>query len=308
MGQALFNQLTQEDQQLAMSNDDAPIDFSKYPQFFSQAIKWALSINPAAFGPANAHAKNSPNALYNNRKQLLLRWFKRFRESGSFADLPRKMKCGLTDDDWLQLKDFLVGENKRYIDAHGNLRRHPSLAHAYVYLKKTDQLDMLMTRNKDKELGDLDDLLIRSRVKTLTTLTEMVAARFTGLRKRMEKIKPQRNCSDAQVAAKRFDAQIPMAEYHFTGQAVEHNRDRSIKDPQPYHVLTWREEKPEMAGVADGEKYKYSPLYFDQGAHHITAAIDGCSVFLKGGLQYDAHSVFYDVRPVSQTLTGTSVA
>lgn len=306
MGQALFNQLTQEDQKLAMSSDGAPIDFSTYPHIFSQAIKWVLSIQPHAFGPASARAKSTPNALYNNRKQLLLRWFVRFREGGSFEDLPRKKKCGLTEYDWQLLKEFLVHEDKRYLDVHGNLRRHPSLAHAYVYLEKTDPLDLLTTRDREKEMGILNDALAVSRVEKFTTLTEMVVAKFK-LHARMEKFKPRRNCSDAQVAAQRYDAQIPMAEYHYTGQGVEHKRDGSIKDPQPYRVLTWRQEKPELQGVGDGEKYSYSPLYFDSGAHHITAAIDGCSVFLKGGVQYDAHSVFYDVRSCLQTFKCRSV-
>jgi hypothetical protein len=140
----------------------------------------------------------------------------------------------------------------------------------------------------------LQELQIKARTKSLNTLTERVAERFPNLRRKTELWKPQRHHRDAQISTKRMDAQLPMVEYNYSGHTAVQKGE--VVPPREYHIIKTRSELSATQQMVLNKRWEFKKLFYTADAMHITVNLDGCSVFGKGNLKYQSHSVFYDVR------------
>lgn len=275
------------DQGLASNID---FEFSDYAVSPYQAALYKMK-GPSGHGPFKRTQQDG------TIKKELKRWFVRRalkpHASGGckMRDKGRRHRIGedLTEEDWLELKEFHVAARFRYRDDVGNERRHPDLSHMLQTLLQQEQTARVQAR-----IARLQELQIKARTKSLNTLTERVAERFPNLRRKTELWKPQRHHRDAQISTKRMDAQLPMVEYNYSGHTAVQKGE--VVPPREYHIIKTRSELSATQQMVSNKRWEFKKLFYTADAMHITVNLDGCSVFGKGNLKYQSHSVFYDVR------------
>ena len=89
---------------------------------------------------------------------------------------------------------------------------------------------------------------------------------------------------------------LPLVEMLYSLKHIKQTEEGDARLVQTHKVIKTTVQQPRYAAAHSGRAAKYAPLYFDEGAFHITANIDSASVFVDGGINYDTNMVYYDVR------------
>lgn len=216
----------------------------------------------------------------NNVRSSIKTWFP---ACAPFDDVPRKdPDLALCDADWEFLLNMLAVVT--YVDVMGHRRHHTSLMH----FKQTRE-HALESRNATEignaktQLRRLEDILSKAKVQLITVHKRLVAKFEAQLKTRVETFKTMRVHGDAQAAAQRLSGARPMEESYHTMKTVQRlQSDLSKLELKPEKVMKWTD-------PADGE---VKPLYFDEGAWHLTGCLDGCSVHVTADPQVIANRVY----------------
>lgn len=276
LARQVYAGLSDADRALADSKRAAEINFKGYAKQdspLSRAATYAKTNHHSVFGDSS----------HESLKKTARHWFIRWCDEGRLTDVKRRRPLPIDDPEWLWLKSVLIKE--RYQDRVGNERRHPTLEHARQHWVATDAA---------AKVQRLEDIAQRRGVN-LETLTARVRDKF-GLTLRREKFKENRERVGAQRAALRFTGVSPLVEPYLTGKATAWKPSGEPRNIPASKIIHWRWPLNKTQAQVQGRTHDYGPLHLDQGAAHITAAVDGASVFGTGDIKYDAHMVHYDVR------------
>lgn len=282
LARSVYGALSIADKALADAGKAKDIKWKDYPRKaspLSAAAKYARDTFPDVFG-----ASTLPSL-----KKTAQKWIVASCDEKRLHDVKRRRTLPLEDEDWTWLRDVLTV--RRWEDPSRNQRRHPDLVHAREHWLSKTPVPSSCRALVDK----LDGCQSRAGV-TLSTLTTRVRDKFQLARK-LEKFKPRRPCAEAQACAERFLGHTALVEHHFSGHNIQRNKKTNQLRPPPltrqvhYRTPLSTYERAEL-----GRDYNVGKLHLDQGAAHITAAIDGASVFASGDITYDAKKVHYAVR------------
>jgi hypothetical protein len=280
----VYERLGREDKYKADRGDAKSIKWASYgdrgwPSPLSETAKYAKATHPDLFA----------NCSHKSLKITAKKWFIAESDERRKKDLPRLRKLDIDEDDFRFLRDVLIDEGHRWEDAAKNKRRHCDLQAARDYwLAREDA-------GSQQHLARLSAICAAARIRNLRLLTAKVREQF-NLRLKKEKFKEARDRGAAQAASQRMLTQKPMVEVLTTGKKTQWVNNEP-KPPPADKVIRYRIPLPPHLALHSGEEFEQGPLYYGKGAHHITAAIDGASVFASGDIRFDARNVHYDVRP-----------
>lgn len=278
----MYSRLTEDDKALADSKR-------------ANAIKWKPYKYSAEGSPLVGAAKyciahfgdTFGGSTVDSLRKTALKWFVACYNEGRLEDCKRQRTVDLEEEDWQFLRDVLVADKYRYTDASKNKRRFPTLAAAQFHWKEAN------TPQAAASLERLEALSSRAGVNLLV-LTQRVRARF-NLTVRREKFKPKRDTITNRATCERLLGHTPMVEVLTTGRKPVTPKGNLRSVPKSKYIHYRTKLTPYLAAEKMRE-YDYGKLCLDEGAAHITAAIDGCSIFASGDIRFDANSVHYDVR------------
>ena len=308
---ALFAQLSAADQKLALQGkmEELVAALTQYgkrrgvPGVNGKCNPFHGAVDLLNASPPSAAWKKG--AAWRNKKQTILRWVQAVWGEGRMSDKPRSPAEKVTAEPWLLFKDALTSYDFTWLDRNGNTRRHPTLAHWRDVTQR--KLDKLLKGSAAEQEDDADDiakyyshLLALAQVLAETkwniaTLLRKTAEMF-ALTKKKEKFKPTRPKTSAQRLAQMMRGHLPLVEMLYSLKHIKQTEEGNARPVPTHKVIKTTVQQPRYAAAHSGRTAKYAPLYFDEGAFHITANIDGASVFVDGDINYDANMVYYDVR------------
>ena len=274
-----------------------PEDADKADEKNAKSIKWASYgrgawKSPLAETAIEVKAKYPNyfgNCSHDSLKRTAKNWFIADCDQQRSGDLPRRRKLDIDEDDWRFLRDVLVDQGHRWEDAAKNKRRHRDLIAARDYWSEREDADSL------QHLARLSGICAAARMHNLRLLTAKVREMF-GLTLKKEKFKEARDSGAAQAASERMLGGKPMVEPLTTGKKTQYEADGTAKPAPADKVIRYRIPLAPNVALHTGEQFEQGALYYGKGAHHITAAIDGASVFASGDIRFDANNVHFDVR------------
>ena len=225
-------------------------------------------------------------------------------DEGRDTDKARSPAEKVTTENWLLFKQALTSQDFTWKDKFDNWRRHSSLQHWRDITQKRLQRLLVGTPAAQQQnaadieryrghLRALEEVLTQTRW-SIKTLLAKVVERFK-LRARPERFKPTRPKGSAQRLAKMLRAEMPMVEMLYTVDQIKVTEAGTLKGVPEHKIIKTVAPQSKYQRMASG-KQKLEPLYFDEGAFHITANIDGASVFVDGAIDFGAETVYYEVR------------
>lgn len=307
-----YGELSHADKQLARSGQMALVIAEKLGQYgvregqiganglpnpFKAAIK-LLDAQP----PSKAWRKES---TWRNKKQTIKRWAVAVYDEKRDTDKARNPADKVAPKHWLLFKQVLTSEEFKWQDVFGNKRRQPSIESWRDGTKQ--KLDRLLRQSAAQQqanaaviaecrehLAAVEEVLQQTRWN-IHTLLQRVVQKYQ-LHGRHERFKPTRPRLSSRRIARMLRSEIPLTEVLFTLEQVKQNAAGDEKEVPEYRQLKTTAKQQKYVAMMAGDKKKYEPLYYDEGAFHITANIDGASVYVDGDINFGANTVYYAVR------------
>ena len=282
LARQVYSRLTDADKALADSQRADEISWKAYVRTpggspLTNAARYCIEHHKEMFGGS------SKDSL----RKTALKWFVAFSNEGRLEDVKRRRTLDLEEEDWCFLRDVLVADEYRYTDAANNRRRFPTLAKAKLHWQSIDTTEAHACLERMQELQSRSGL-------PLLALTQRVRQRF-NLTVRTEKFKPARCKIVGRSTCERLLGHTGMVEVLTTGLKATTPKGNIRNVPKSKYIY-YRTKLPRYVAAELGREYKHEKLCLDEGAFHIMANIDGCSVFASGDIRFDAHAVHYDVR------------
>lgn len=312
-----YEHLTSADQALCKRNKAPEIDFNKYSKgsageggsFWRRVLKTLHSQLRLADWPRNASGKWEHAEYCKLKRKLQTAFFRCYGPDGRFDERPRQRKDAPTLADLDRMRSVLTHADYRWTDEWSNKRRHPSLQH----FESTVQQQGDSASPKHTEALAALQRIKQYTHKSLDTLTQLTAKHFS-LRKRPERFKPKRNTAGAQRSAGVLAGKEPMLEAYYSKQEVSRNEGRVPGRPDvpgAPRAPTWHKIiiTNKQLNATQRLLYEYDDhceMKYDEGAHQITAAVDGATVYATAPPSAASNDVFYEVCHASTAMQSTT--
>lgn len=308
-----YGELSHADKQLARSGQMALVLKEKLGQYGKREGETGANGLPNPFKAAVKLLDAQPpckswrkESTWRNKKQTIRRWAIAVYDEKRDTDKARNPADKVAPRHWQLFKQVLTGKEFKWRDEFGNMRRQPSIESWRDDTK--EQLERLLKQpaaqqqtnaaaiEKCREhLAAVEEVLQLTRWNIHTLLLRVVL-KFQ-LQGRNERFKPTRPRLSSRRIARMLKGEIPLTEVLWGLEQVRTNADGDEKNVPEYRQIKTTAKlgflSPAVAAMA---KEKYEPLYYDEGAFHITANIDGASVYVDGDINFGSNTVYYAVR------------